>query len=47
MSKNKIQFEHNIKKIKQEREFKKLLQQEKQSEQLNYITSNFGKVNTF
>jgi hypothetical protein len=30
MSKSKIQFDHNIKKIKQEREFKKLLQQEKQ-----------------
>lgn len=31
-AKNKIQFEHNIKKIKQDREFKKLLQQEKQFE---------------
>ena len=32
MSKSKIQFNHNIKKIKQEREFKKLLQKEKQFE---------------
>lgn len=46
-AKNKIQFEHNIKKIKEQRQFKKLLIQEKTNLELNYITSNFGKVNTY
>jgi len=44
---NKIKFEHNIKKIKEERKFKKLLIQEKTNLDLNYITSNFGKVNLY
>lgn len=39
-AKNKIQFEHNIKKIKQEREFKKLLQQEKQFENKDIYFKN-------
>ena len=47
MSKSKIQFNHNIKKIKQQRELKRLLQQERQSEQLSYITSSFGKLNSY
>jgi len=47
MSKNKIQFEHNIKKIKEKREFNRWLKLERQTEEQNYITSNFGKVNTF
>ena len=44
---NKIKFDHNIKKIKEERKLKKLLIQEKTDLELNYITSNFGKVNLY
>lgn len=44
---NKIKFDHNIKKIKEERKFKKLLIQEKTNLELNYITFNFGKVNLY
>jgi len=44
---NKIQFQHNIKKAKRQNEFNRLLKIEKQNESLNYITSNFGKVNTY
>lgn len=47
MSKSKIQFQHNIKKIKEQRQLKKLLIQQKTDLELNYITSNFGKVNIF
>ena len=46
-SKSKIQFEHNIKKIKRQRELNRWLKLERQTEKQNYITSNFGKVNTF
>lgn len=44
---NKIKFDHNIKKIKEQRQFKKLLIQQKTDLDLNYITSNFGKVNLY
>ena len=44
---NKIKFDHKIKKIKEKREFKKLLQQERENEQLNYLTSNYGKQNNY
>lgn len=44
---NKIKFDHNIKKIKEKRRFKKLLQQERENEELNYLTSNYGKINLF
>lgn len=44
---NKIKFDHNIKKIKEQRQLKKLLIQQKTNIELNYITSNFGKVNLY
>lgn len=44
---NKIKFDHKIKKIKEKREFKKLLQLEKYSLDLNYLTSNYGKQNKY
>ena len=44
---NKIKFDHNIKKIKEKRRFKKLLRQERENQELNYLTSNFGKINSF
>lgn len=44
---NKIKFDHNIKKIKERRKFKKLLQLEKDSLDLNYLTSNYGKQNNY
>ena len=44
---NKIQFQHNIKKAKRQNEFNRWLKIEKQSLKENYITSNFGKVNTY
>jgi len=47
MSKSKIQFQHNIKKVKEKREFNRWLKVEGQSLKENYITSNFGKVNTY
>ena len=46
-AKNKIQFQHNIKKAKRQNEFNRWLKIEKQNESLNFITSNFGKVNTY
>ena len=44
---NKIKFDHNIKKIKERRKFKKLLQLEKDSFELDYIYSNYGKQNKY
>jgi len=44
---NKIKFDHNIKKIKEKRRFKKLLRQERENQELNYLTSNFGKINLY
>lgn len=44
---NKIKFDHNIKKIKEQRKFKKLLQLEKDGLDLNYLTSNYGKQNKY
>lgn len=44
---NKIKFNHNIKKIKEKRQLKKLLQLEKDNLELNYLTSNYGKQNNY
>lgn len=46
-AKNKIQFDHNIKKTKEKREFNRWLKLERQTNSENFITSNFGKVNTY
>ena len=44
---NKIQFQHNIKKVKRQNEFNRWLKLERQTNSENYVTSNFGKVNTY